>query len=257
MEARPDPAALTQIAEDVPYVDPAELEPSPGTRTCATVSSKHLPGIGSVSFWNDQRLNLPYPPVTATEKTAEIPPRDRGHGPKHLEPEFVPAGDVALSQWFYLPIAAPGGGSGYEFECSAYGEQMGGAGLRCGLFLVGSNVNLLAESVDPYTRKARSKFLPRQLYDRCAAYPEWGAQRHFRLRGMHLSVEMNELVLALGSKISDLKEGEIKHAKMHVRVEPDPTATSPVAMPWRILDWDSAAGPGTCAQVLVNPRAEK
>ncbi len=256
VEARPDPSALTQIAEDVPYVDPAVLEPTPGTRTCSTVTPKHVPGTGALPRGEDPRLGPPFSPVTATEKTADIPPRDRSHSPKHPQPELAPAGDAAPFQVFFLPISAPGRGSGYEFECFAYGEPVGELGVHCGLYLTGSNVNLLAESVDPYTRRDRSIFLPAHLYGDCSAYPEWGSQRHFQLRGMRLVVEMQDVVFAPG-KTADPGTRGIQRAKIHVRVEPDPGVRSPVATTSRVLDWQSAAGPGTCAQVLVNPRTAK
>lgn len=94
--------------------------------------------------------------------------------------------------------------------------------------------------------ESRGRFFLSDLEGKCGAYPEWGAQRRFRLRGMQIVVEMSEVVLAPAGKMPDRQAGAIKRAKMHVRVKPDSAAISPAAMPSRVLDWDSVAGPGTC-----------
>ncbi len=74
---------------------------------------------------------------------------------------------------------------------------------------------------------------------------------------MQITIELNEMVFSPRDKQPTMGEGVMKRARLHVRVEPDAAAPAPVALPSRTLDWENAAGPSTCQQVLVNPRAEK
>jgi hypothetical protein len=256
IEARPDPAALSQIAEDVPYLDPVVAEPTPGTRTCVPVVPKHVAGAPSTDSVR-QRLGPPFPSIASTEANREIPP-PKGLTPTkllHLDP--YPPDAPADTQLVYLPIRSSAGAPAYAFECADYGPKLDRAGFRCGLFLEGQDINLLEDDADPYTRRSRAHFLARQLQGKCGEYPEWGAVRHFHLRGMQLTVELSGMRFSPPEKGADADEEILERARIRVRVEPEPSASSPVALPSRILDWDNAAGPGTCTQVLVNPHAAK
>jgi hypothetical protein len=257
IEARPDPAALSQIAEDVPYLDPVEVEPTPGTRTCVHVVPKHVAGTSSADFLRQQRLGPPFSSIASTEGHGEIPPLKGLTSTKLLHLEPYPPDAPADAQLFYLPIRSSAGAPAYAFECAAHGPKVDRAGFRCGLFLEGQDINLLEDGADPYTRRSRAHFLAGQLEGKCGEYPEWGAVRHFRLRGMQLTVELTGMRLSPPEKGADADGKILERARFRVRVEPEPSAISPVALPSRILDWDNAAGPGTCTQVLVDPHAAK
>lgn len=257
VEARPDPAALSQIAEDVPYVDPALLEPAPGFRTCAKVMPKHVAGAISADFLRQPRLSSPFPSIAPAEAAHEIPPGKGLTATKLLHPDSYPPDTPADVQLFYLPIRSSTGAPAYAFECATYGPEMSRAGFRCGLFLEGQYANLLEDDADPYTRRSRSHFVVAQLEGKCGEYPEWGSVLRFHLRRLQLTIELSDMKFSPRGKDPAASERTLLRAKIRVRAEPEPSATSPVALPARILDWDNAAGPGTCAQVLVKPRAEK
>lgn len=91
--------------------------------------------------------------------------------------------------------------------------------------LQGGYSSLLTE--DPYqsTDATRGRFFSNQVTGRCATYPEYGAVRHFSLRGMRLT-------LALSKPAEDLGRGEVlKSFDFTVTVRPDPDALSGIAEP--------------------------
>ena len=256
VEARPDPGALSQIAEDVPYMDPAVLEPAPGARTCLSVVPKHVAGDISADYLRQMRGASPFPPVTPVNVTKEIPAAKGAPAPKLMRPRSNPPDAVSDIQLVFVPIRASDGASGYSFECAHRGPEMDATGFRCALFLEGQDKDLLEDDVDPYTRRNRAQFLLAQLDGKCAEYPEWGATRHFLLRGIRLTVEVSDTKFSRPNKDTAAIAGSIERGKIRVRVEPEVSATSPISVPPRVLDWQSAAGPGTCSQVLVNPSAK-
>jgi hypothetical protein len=270
VEVKPDPSALSQIAEDVPYMDPAVLEPAPGARTCSSVVPKHVAGEISGDYLRQMRGASPFPPVTPVDVTKDIPAPKAAPSPKQVRPGAPPdaVDDIQMvsgpSRTIFLsvPIHAGNGAPGYILECDHRGREMDATGFRCGLFLEGQRIgqgsgqeiNLLADDVDPYTRRSRAQFLPLQLDGKCAAYPEWGATRHFLLRAMRLTLEVTAAQLLPRAKDAG-SAATPERGKIRVRVEPEPSASSPISLPPRVLDWASAAGPGTCTQTLVNPLA--
>ena len=261
VEARPDPAALSQIAEDVPYMDPAVLEPAPGARTCLSVVPKHVAGEVSADYLRQMRGASPFPTVTPVNVTRDILAAKGAPAPKFMRQRANSPDAVSEIQLVFVPIRTSDGAPGYNFECAHRGPEMDATGFRCALFLEGQDKDLLEDDVDPYTRRSRSQFLPAHLDGKCSEYPGWGATRHFLLRGMRLTVEVSDTKLSPLNKDNAAPTGPIERGKIRVRVDPEPSAASPISVPPRFLDWQSAAGPGTCSQVLVNPsanaRAEK
>ena len=93
------------------------------------------------------------------------------------------------------------------------------------LYSVESHSTLLTEE-NHQTRdwESRGRFLLWQLLEDCALYPEYGKLRHFRLRGMNLTLEVTDIELS--KKVVGVPM--IGKLDLHIIVEPDPTATSPI-----------------------------
>ncbi|WP_150107388.1 hypothetical protein [Pedosphaera parvula] len=85
-----------------------------------------------------------------------------------------------------------------------------------------SESSLLAEEDDPYWH-TRGRVSGADLIGKRGEYPEYGRVRHFRLRGLKLTLEFFD--------IQETSEGEISKLKMRVRVVNDPTAHSAFAEP--------------------------
>lgn len=80
---------------------------------------------------------------------------------------------------------------------------------------------------------SRGVFLTEELSGECAKYPEWGRIRHFRLRGMKLTLEVKNFQIELGSKNENAPWGRdrVKELDLEVTVASDPTAKSEIAEP--------------------------
>jgi len=92
---------------------------------------------------------------------------------------------------------------------------------------------------DPYDREAasRGEIWSKDLWGRCADYPDWGRIRDFMLRGMHVRIELSRI------KFDDARETVVPHLRaVHLRVSvyPDPAAASSVA---RASPYDHPRGP--------------
>jgi hypothetical protein len=111
---------------------------------------------------------------------------------------------------FYLRDA--GGTSMYKFECHVGGypddsELQWTGDFQCALFPYRGDtvtpVNVLAmdshaeQSVDWHNR---GRLLANQLQPPCTDYPEYSTLRHFRLRGMDMTLAYTDIVWAQGSK---------------------------------------------------------
>lgn len=97
--------------------------------------------------------------------------------------------------------------------------------LQCAMFAVaGQKVlsgNLLAADSPPERGSDwmnRGRMLGRQLQGRCAAYPEYGAVRHFRFRTMVVTLRFSHLVWE--------RQDSLRSFVLEVSVRADPTATS-------------------------------
>ncbi|HSN17004.1 MAG TPA: hypothetical protein VLV87_02245 [Gammaproteobacteria bacterium] len=132
----------------------------------------------------------------------------------------------------------------YLFECHtgdyADTSELAWSGdYQCALFPFQNDtvsaVNLLAadnrkeQSNDWYNR---GRLLARQLQGACLQYPEYSTLRHFRLRGMDLTVGYSDI---------GWQEGKLERFTLTLDVTPDPDAKSPMV--------ESAAGerpPSSC-----------
>jgi hypothetical protein len=84
---------------------------------------------------------------------------------------------------------------------------------------------------DPHTTRdwqSRARFLSQELVGKCFNYPEFGAVRHFRLRGMRITLAMGEIVFS-----STLQRGspDLRAFRFDVVVERDAGARSAITEP--------------------------
>jgi len=249
---RPDSSALSAIPEPVPFAEPLyrlASDPSRVYRKCDTVVSNHVPGMADETFIKRHGLGAPYPLVVKAEKEQVIPSK-----PSSFQFAVHPLEDESMT--FYLPIYDVRGVLTYEFECSAYVSAtdsrilVGRWGISCGLFQVGKLANLLDDSVDPYSRISRAHILPRHLAPECQTYPEWGAIRKFKLRGMSLEIKLSDPLFAGPDGLADFFLGGIQQVRMKVTALPDSSATSPVATSAPFSDWSFLP---SCTSILLNP----
>jgi len=78
--------------------------------------------------------------------------------------------------------------------------------------------------------ESRGRFGSEEVVGQCEHYPEYGRLRHFRLRGMKLTLELNNIGFYRGRRPGDSKNTDLlKSFRFVVRVGPDPTALSTIA----------------------------
>lgn len=244
----PDREAVSAVAEPPPFRHPCAQAGTaffaPAVCRCDKVLAAHIPGVVTEDYFRQNELGPPFPQVVPARRTLTLP--------------------VSTSEErdVYFPIFDASGKLAYEFECSAYtvggGEVEGRRhppaidrwGIYCGMFAAGrKDVDLLGDAVDPYSRMAMAQILPDQIYGKCGQYPQWGGRREFRLRGFKLSMEFKNPVFVRG----DFAEHAIERVTLDLRVQPDPTATSPVALAPEYIYWGVVDRPNACEELLVRP----
>jgi len=166
--------------------------------------------------------------------TASAPPQ--GWTPVrvlHAEYEYVQpkAGEDVPFIAFLVDGA---GNKVYKFECHAddYADlsEMSWSGpFQCALFPFRidtvSPVNVLAvddkdeQSTDWFNR---GRLMDYQLQGECLKYPEYSTLRHFKLRGMDLTLGYSDIVW---------QGGKLTKFTLHLDVTPDADAKSPMAEP--------------------------
>jgi hypothetical protein len=80
--------------------------------------------------------------------------------------------------------------------------------------------------------QSRARFLADQLMERkCADYPEYGALRHFRLRGMRLSLQLEDIRFKSEPVpgTPGVERPALRAFRFSFKVERDPSATSEIA----------------------------
>jgi len=257
----PDPGAMSAIAEPIPIVPPTWKKPLNSWNAhpdCSTVVPAHVPGNVTDGLMEKQGLLGPFPPVASQEKTLVLnAEQEQGHDFAFLRTPMPP--DARMVSW---SISGPGHEHLYDVACSGY-EAAGGPdlqgnviprrfdryGIVCGLFLPGKDFNLLADGVDRYSQMNPAQILPGQLFGECGDYPDWGRHRVFHLRGMRLTMRFADPVFTTG----DFAPHALASARLALQVEPDPSATSPVAAPPETIYWGILNGPNPCQNVLVAP----
>lgn len=82
--------------------------------------------------------------------------------------------------------------------------------------------------------QSRGRFLAEELEGLCRNYPEFGQIRHFRLRGLKLTLAIHDIEFTknpLDKKPTPLVLPRFKSFKFGVRIEPDEGAKSEIAEP--------------------------
>ena len=78
--------------------------------------------------------------------------------------------------------------------------------------------------------ESRGRFISESLYGQCADYPEYGRVRHFRLRGMKLTLALSRITFERARRPGGQEESELlKSFHLEVAIEPDPGALSTIA----------------------------
>lgn len=129
---------------------------------------------------------------------------------------------------FRLPILSGHGRPLYWLRClggstarlDALGDHDGNnyvAPLACVLVVQadGWNASLLSED-DAAVWYSRGQYHGNDLFGECGRYPEFGTLRHFRLRGMKITLSAENIVVR--------QHNDVTRFTLHVRVEPDPSA---------------------------------
>lgn len=81
--------------------------------------------------------------------------------------------------------------------------------------------------------QSRGRFLAEELEGKCGEYPEFGRVRHFRLRGMNITLALSDIEFRTKKQNrSERHEGPLlKSFRFDVLVEADATASSEIAEP--------------------------
>jgi hypothetical protein len=231
VEVQPDPTAVSAIAEATPFRNaPVQVNGSPTEYrpNCKEIVQEHVLGQVTPGYLEHHGLaGQVYPTVRAVERTIHIRAQTSYF-------EYSLDGGNSFQDHFGFPILGTTGRQVYEFRCSPYpGGWPTYFVVTCGLFQPGKEINLLEDAVDPYSRLGQNLIFPDQLFKECGTYPDWGAHREFKLRGLDLILEFKDVVFhndyVFGYDFAT--NPGLQHAALTVKVRPDPSATSPVAQP--------------------------
>jgi hypothetical protein len=235
VDVQPAPDAISAIAAATPFRDPpvqVNASPTEYRPNCKEIVQQHL--LGQVTPEYLVRHGLAghvYPTVRAVQRTIHIRPQTSYF-------EYSQNGGKSFQDHFGFWILDTTGNQVYEFTCSQYpGGWFTYFVVTCGLFQPSKEINLLEDAVDPYSRLGQNVFFPDQLFKECGSYPDWGAHREFKLRGLDLILEFKDVVFRndyiFGYDFAT--DPGLEHAALTIMVRPDASATSPVAQPPRFV----------------------
>lgn len=228
-----DPTATRDIAGWSGYLTPSRVG-----RSCSQVlRGIEWPG-SALTVLEPQPRKGPWPAIRPMQEVFAI-----------LDP------DRAVIRTF---IRGPNGQSLYLFVCrTGEGTSIPGLtylnALDCRLIPARFGevqANLLVE--DPHQRAwvSRGRMLALELYEGCGAYPEYGRVRHFRLRGMKLTLEFFAVRFTPdhpGLKLQGPPSTRLVSYKLRLTVQPDPAAHRYIAAPSGYLN--SFVGGPSCDTV--------
>lgn len=154
--------------------------------------------------------------------------------PLHAEYQFVLPEKAEEDTPYSVYLLDGAGNKVYRFECHRGGyddtsEMTWSGDFQCALFPFKIDtltpINVLA--VDDREEQSkdwwnRGRLLTRQLQGECLQYPEYSTLRHFKLRGMDLTLGYSDIVWQ-GAKLTKFT--------LHLDVTPDADAKSPYAEP--------------------------
>jgi hypothetical protein len=126
----------------------------------------------------------------------------------------------------------------YHFECHNYlydesDTDFNYSGdFECKLTSLYSEENLPTLLTSDHNQPAdwwsRGRFLADELKGRCAAYPEYGRVRTFRLRGMQLRLELNDIVFT-STEVDNIKNVRLKSFHFKFEAKPDSSVSTSLA----------------------------
>lgn len=150
----------------------------------------------------------------------------------------VRRGQVATADW---TITTPSGDSLYRVSCRSYGAAEDplfsySGDFECrlvSLYSEETHSTLLTESSHQSRDwQSRARFLAEELVGVCARYPDWGATRSFRLRGMQIQLGLSDFVIDTlpieGTRDSTLG---LSAFVFRILVVSDPSARSVISQP--------------------------
>jgi hypothetical protein len=163
--------------------------------------------------------------------------------PVHISRTYTPAADSDTP--LTVRLESPGGAMVYKLEChNGNYEEMSfinfSGDFQCALYSVGggrrTSWNLLASDVPAEQGSDslnRGRMTANQVWGDCGAIPEYGRIRHFRLRGMRITFEFNDLRWA---SAASPKIPKLAAFTFILDASPDASATSAAAeeirAPW-------------------------
>ncbi len=231
-----DPTAVSTIAEPVPFASPPPKKtanPYINLPNCENVIQRHVPGFVSETYIHSHPLQPPYPKVRPAEAGATFVAQKPGR--------------------LRLDVLGEDGKRVYGLTCTAGPEGAGPGqwGIRCSLRRAGERLDLLSDAVDPYSQDNPALIRPEQLHGACARYPGWGATRVFKLRGLQLTLSLHDADFATA------QPKRLKSVRLRVEIEPDPTATSPVARAPQYIYWGVSTNAANACKTLLIPPASR
>lgn len=125
----------------------------------------------------------------------------------------------------------------YHFECHNYLYESDtdfdySGDFECKLTSLYSKENLptllTSDPNQPADWWSRGRFLADEIKGRCAAYPEYGRVRTFRLRGMQLRLELSDIVFA-STEVDYLKNVRLKSFRFKFEAKPDSSVSTALA----------------------------
>jgi hypothetical protein len=79
--------------------------------------------------------------------------------------------------------------------------------------------------------QSRGRFLAEELIGACGSYPEYGLTRHFRLRGMKVTLALTDPVFDTVTAMTGVTRVGLRSFRFEVAAEPDSAANTPIAEP--------------------------
>jgi hypothetical protein len=229
VDVKPAPGAISAVSAPASFKEPKF---SGGTTVCDQPMPQHVPGSISEQYVREHALEPPYPQIREAKGSAAFL-------------LVAGAGNTLL-----LPVLDVHGNEAYTLECDGGFGEAGLAewGIQCKFLANGKELDLLSDSVDPYTLNYRSLFEAEQLTPACRGYPEWGTHRQFRLRNLNITLVASDDL----EEDNAYKEDPGKKVALQAEITPDPAAASPVALPSQYVDWRILKRLSNCKEILTH-----
>jgi hypothetical protein len=223
-----DPQAVSAQAEPPAAAEPVFRlagQPDKLFRSCSAHKQAHVDGYPVL----ESRLSGRYPYVRPITRSFEVRP---GTTSFRFSPEGQDNGEFGAES-FSIPITDEQGRRACVFRCGAMGSYWELNWItQCSLSAAGTHTDLLRDAIDLYSRRAMGIVLVSQMQNECQSYPDFGASRTFRLRGMQLSLSFTEVKFDPKSENPGFVDDPgLINAHLTISVKVDPTAVDPVAMP--------------------------